>query len=38
MFMFDTGLFPVFVVCVIWFIMLITYTMVAGRLEKNMYR
>lgn len=38
MFMFDTGLFPVFVVCAIWFIMLITYTMVAGRLEKNMYR
>lgn len=38
MFMFDTGLFPVFVVCAIWFIMLITYTMVAGRLEKDMYR
>lgn len=38
MFMFDTGLMPIFVVCIIWFVMLIRYTVVSGRLEKNMYK
>lgn len=38
MFMFDTGLLPVFAVCVIWFVMMICYTLEAGKLEKKMYR
>lgn len=38
MFMFDTGLLPVFVVCIIWFVMLISYTVESGKLERNIYR
>ena len=38
MFMFNTGLMPVFTVCIIWFVMLICYTVESGKLERNMYR
>ena len=38
MFMFNTGLMPVFTVCIIWFIMMICYTVQSGKLERNMYR
>lgn len=38
MFMFNTGLMPVFTVCIIWFVMMICYTVESGKLERNMYK
>ncbi len=38
MFMLDTGLMPIFIVCIIWFVMMIRYTIEADKLERKMYR
>lgn len=38
MFMLDTGIMPILIVCTIWFIMLICYTVEADRLERRIYR